>query len=386
MNDVTFPENGSTALTIDPERRAKGQEHGRTRRQWLAVELGVSLLLILAFWLTGGSRWLKALLVNAGLNHPWLLVGSYVALCFVGFTLLLEPLSWWQGYILPHRYDLSTQTLRGWLLDELKGLALGLALGVPVAEVIYWLLRSQPETWWLWAAGFLILFGVLLDMLAPVLLVPLFYTLTPLEDAALVARIQQLGNRAKTPVVGVYTIDLSRRTKAANALVMGLGKTKRIALGDTLYEAYTPAEIEGILAHELAHQVHHDLELGIVAQSALILSGLYLAHLLLHWGVARYGFAGPADVAALPLFILAMALFSLFTMPLTNAYSRWRERLADRFAAYLIDNPRVLANALVRLSNQNLADPDPPQWVVWLLHTHPPIKQRIEDVMGEQGS
>ncbi|NBD36491.1 MAG: M48 family metalloprotease, partial [Chloroflexi bacterium] len=121
--------------------------------------------------------------------------------------------------------------------------------------------------------------------------------LTPLEDEELAERIKALGEAANTRIVGVYTIDLSRRTTAANAMVMGLGTTKRIALGDTLYEEFTPEEIETIVAHELGHQVHHDLELGILVESALTLGGMYAAHRALLWGIERFGFAGLGDVA-----------------------------------------------------------------------------------------
>jgi STE24 endopeptidase len=373
--------NATTGVALDPQRQETAQEYARQRRRLLVVDLALSALLVVGFLLSGASLWLKVLLLGAGLSSPWALVGVYVAVVFVGYTLLFWPLSWWSGYVLPHRYDLSTQTLRGWLTDELKSLALGLVLGVPVAEVVYWLLRSRPATWWLWAAAFLIAFTVLLDYLAPVLILPLFYKLTPLDDPELVARVQGLAGRTGTRIVGVYTIDLSSRTKTANALVIGLGRTRRIALGDTLYADYTPDEIETILAHELGHQVRHDLELGIVVQSLLLLGGLYLAQLFLGWGVARFGFEGPSDVAALPLLVLAVGVFSLLTMPLINAHSRWRERLADRFALQVTGNPHAFARAMTRLANQNLAEADPPRWVVWLLYSHPPIKERVESAM-----
>ncbi len=369
---------------LDPQRQEAAREYARRRRRLLVVDLALSVLLIVGFLVSGASRWLKALLLGAGLTSPWALVGGYVAVVFVGYTLLLWPLAWWSGYVLPHRYGLSTQTRRGWLADELKMLALGLALSVPVAEVIYWLLRSYPTTWWLWAGAFLIGYSVLLGHLAPVLIVPLFYKLTPLHDPELVVRIQRLAERSGTRLVGVYTIDLSRRTRAANALVMGLGRTKRIALGDTLYQDYTPDEIETIIAHELGHQVHHDLELGVVVQSLLMLGSLYLAQLFLGWGVARFGFEEPGDVAALPLFVLAVGLFSVVTLPLVNAYSRWRERLADRFAIQVTGAPRAFAQAMIRLANQNLAEADPPRWVVWLLYSHPPIRERVKLAAGSQ--
>jgi STE24 endopeptidase len=373
----------SPEVTLDPERQESAREYARVRRRLLVVDLAVAAVLVIGFLVTGASRGLKAVLLSAGLTSPWLLVGAYVALVFVGYTLVASPLAWWNEYFLPHRYELSTQTWRSWLVDQFKALALGLVLGVPVVEVVYWLLRNYPALWWVPAGVFLIAFAVLLSHLAPVLIVPLFYKLTPLADEELVARIQRLAEKTGTRVVGVYTIDLSSRTRAANALVMGLGRTKRIALGDTLYADYSPDEIEAIIAHELGHQVHHDLELAILVQSLLLLGGLYLAHLFLSWGVDSLGFEGPGDVAALPLLVLAAGLFSIVTLPLINAYSRWRERLADRFAIKVTDDPHAFARAMTRLANQNLAEADPPRWVVWLLYSHPPIRERVAAAMGE---
>jgi STE24 endopeptidase len=222
--------------------------------------------------------------------------------------------------------------------------------------------------------------------LLPVVFVPIFYELEPLDDPELVARIERLAQETGTKVAGVYTIDLSSRTKAANAMVMGMGTTKRIALGDTLYDDFTPIEIETILAHELGHQVRHDLELGVIVQSALQVTSLYLAKLFLDWGAARFGFTGPGDVAALPLLLMATALFSLISMPLVNAYSRWRERQADRYALRVTAAPNAFRRAMERLADQNLAEMDPPSWVVFLLYDHPPIRTRLRIAREYAGS
>ncbi len=363
--------------TLDSERQEKAREYARTNRKWMVVELLLSGALIVAFLVTGLSQRLKEALTAAGVTSPVGLVAAYVAIVSVSYTLILAPSAWWTGYVLPHRYGLSTQSLKGWLIDQLKMLVLSLVLGIPIAEVIYWLLRAQPQSWWIWATGFMVLVRVVLDALFPVLIVPIFYELTPLEDETLVERIRALAHKTGTRIAEVYTIDLSSRTTAANALVMGLSSTKRIALGDTLYADYSTDEIETIVAHELGHQVHHDLELGIAVQSVVMAAGMYVAHRALTWGVEQFGFEGPGDVAALPLLLLATALFSLLTMPLLNAYSRWRERKADRYALRVTGKPEAFAGAMIRLSNQNLAEVDPPRWVVWLLYSHPPIKERL---------
>lgn len=365
-------------LAPDKKRQEEAREYARINRRLMAVELVLALDLVVAFLVTGASQGFKQLLIDAGLTSPWLLVPVYIGLLYLSYTLFFLPLSWWRGYVLRHRYDLSTQSLESWWEDQLKMNGLSLALMLPVAEVIYWLLRSQPNSWWIWAAGLLVVLSVVMGYLLPVLFVPLFYELTPLEDEELAGRIERLAEETDTEVAGVYTIDLSSRTTAANALVMGMGQTKRIALGDTLYEDFTPDEIETILAHELAHQVRHDTEIGVVVQSVLLVASLYVAHRFLLWGIGYFGFEGPGDVAALPLLMLATALFSLLTMPLLNAYSRWRERSADRYALRVTGKAQAFERAMLRLANQNLAELEPPGWVVWLLYDHPPIMERVE--------
>jgi STE24 endopeptidase len=170
---------------------------------------------------------------------------------------------------------------------------------------------------------------------------------------------------------------MSRRTKAANAALTGLGNTRRILLGDTLLKEFSPDEIETVLAHELGHHVHRDIPLGILIESLVTLGGLYLASLALNWGVVAFGLDGPADIAALPLFVLVIGLYSLLTMPLSNAYSRWRERLADEYALQATHNGSAYASALTRLANQNLAEVDPEPWVEFLLYSHPALGKRI---------
>jgi STE24 endopeptidase len=377
-NDRTHTHNdGNGEVALDPERQARAKEYARIRRRWMLVEIILTAVLVVLFWVTGLSRTLKSFWLNLGFTHPWALTAVYLLSLEIAGTVLFLPLAWWTGFKLPHRYDLSTQTPGGWLTDQAKVLGLEILLGIPIAEVIYWLLRSRPDTWWIWGTGLVMILGVVMGTLAPVLIVPLFYNLDPLEDENLVARIKRLAQATDTRIADVYTIDLSARTTAANAMVMGLGKTKRIALGDTLYAEYSEAEIEAILAHELGHQVHHDLELGIAVQSISTVAAFYAAHVTLRWGVARFGFDGLADLAALPLVVLVGMLFSLLTLPLVNGYSRWRERLADRYALETIDNPSAFGTAMTRLSNQNLAEVEPPEWVVFLLYDHPPIGERL---------
>lgn len=370
--------NEAMPVSLDPERQKQARRYARIRRRLMLVDLGIGLIYLLTWLLTGLSTGLRDALLG-WTDNPWLVVALFTAIFGAGFLLINLPLSYYQGFVLPHRFELSNQNLRGWITDQVKGLAISGVFGLVMVEGIYWLLRTTGNAWWLWAAGLLLFFQVVMANLAPVLIMPVFYKVVPLEDdqADLTERLIQLAERAGTRVRGVYKIDMSRRTKSANAMLMGLGNTRRIVLGDTLLSEFTDDEIETVLAHELGHHVHHDISYGILVSVVSTLAGFFLASLFLRWGVNAFGMLGIWDVAALPLFLLAMVIYSLVTMPLENAYSRWRERRADRYALQATQKPQAFASAMTRLANQNLAEVDPEPWVEWLLYSHPALKKRI---------
>ncbi len=370
-------------VLLDLDRQKKAKEYARINRRLLLVDLALGGLYVIAWLVFGWSQTLKDVLL-AWTQNDWLLVAGYAAVFGLGYLLLSLPLSYYEGFVLPHRYELSNQTGRGWVADQVKSLLLSGILGLVVLEVIYAVLRLFPEIWWLWAAGLLLIFNVILSNLAPVLIMPIFYKFVPLgeEYADLAQRLVALAERARTKVRGVYKFDMSRRSKTANAALTGLGNTRRIILGDTLLEEFTPDEIETVLAHELGHHVHKDIPVGMLVSSLLTLVGLYLASLGLSWGVSYFGFESPSDIAALPLFVIVMGLYGLVTMPLGNAYSRWREVRADEYALKATGNGAAYASALTRLANQNLAEVDPEPWVEFLLYSHPALGKRIAMAEG----
>ncbi len=367
-----------SAATLDPEKQEQAKEYARIRRRLMLGDLALGGIYALLWLVTGWSIDLRNYLLGFTTND-WLLVAGFI-LVFGGIYFLIDlPLGYYSSYILPHRYGLSTQTFKGWIIDQVKGVLVGGVLGLLVIEIVYYVLRISPNLWWLWAGLILLFFNVILANLAPVLLMPLFYKFVPLEEehADLVARLLNLTERAGTRVRGVYKFDMSRRTKAANAAITGLGNTRRIILGDTLIEEFTPDEIETVLAHELGHQVHRDIPIGILVESVITLGGLYLASLGLEWGVTTLGYAGSSDIAAMPLFVLVMGAYGLLVMPLGNAFSRWRETRADEYALKMTGKGEAYASALTRLANQNLAEADPEPWVESLLYSHPALGKRI---------
>jgi STE24 endopeptidase len=293
------------------------------------------------------------------------------------YTVAYLPLDYFSGFVLPHRFGLSTQTPAGWVLDTVKGLALSAVFGLAGLELLYWLLRTFPQWWWLIMAALVWLFAVVTAQLAPVLLMPIFYKFRPLDDPELVERIHALVDRAGTRVRGVYVMDMSSRTTAANAMLTGLGRTRRIILGDTLLKGYTHDEIETILAHELAHHVHNDLLKSLGIEAVLMPVGMWVASLVLQWGVGVFGFRGITDVAALPLFAVAMIVFGLVAMPAGNFLSRQMERDADRYALATTGKREAFREVMRKLANQNLSEAEPPAWVRFLFYSHPTISERL---------
>jgi STE24 endopeptidase len=368
-----------TIQELDPQRQERAKAYGRISRRLMLVSWMWSAVYAI-FWLViGWSADLKTLMM-AVTGNEWLLLATFAAV-FAGISAIIEmPLNYYSGFVLPHRFEMSNQTLKDWILDQGKGFLVGAPIGLFVLELIYLFLRTFPETWWLWAAGFMLVFSVILGSLAPVLIMPIFNKFIPLESeyADLAERLVRLAERANTRVKGVYKFDMSRRTKAANAALTGIGASRRIILGDTLLEEFEPDEIEAVLAHELGHHVNKDIPTGILINGVTTLVGLYLASLALQAGIRLFGFESTADVAALPLLILVLGAYGLVTMPLGNAWSRWRERKADRYALEATGSGLAYASAMTRLANQNLADADPEPWVEFMLHSHPALGKRIE--------
>jgi STE24 endopeptidase len=366
---------------LDPERQKKAKAYARiSRRLWLVNTLfsGIYLLVwLLPGWSAALRDWLTAR--SALFSNPWILIPTFLAIFGSIYSLIDLPLSYYSGFVLPHRFEQSTQSLKDWITDQLKGLAIGAPLGLLMVELLYLALRAAGDLWWLWTVAGLLVLNVLLSNLAPVLIMPIFNKYVPLgvEHKDLAERLLLLAERAHTRVRGVYKFDMSRRTKSANAALTGMGNTRRIVLGDTLISEFTPDEIETVLAHELGHHVHRDILLLIAFGTVSTLIGFYLASLAMNWAVARFGFMGVSDIAAFPALALILGLYGLVTSPIDNALSRWRERLADEYALSATGKNEAFASAFVRLANQNLGEVDPEPWVVFMFYSHPPLAERI---------
>ncbi|HZJ23185.1 MAG TPA: M48 family metallopeptidase [Anaerolineales bacterium] len=368
--------------TLDPEKQKQAKEYARLRRRLWLVDNVLNVLYALAWLFFGWASALRNWLADnwSLFNNPWLLVPAFVFVFGGIYSIINLPLGYYSGFVLPHRFGQSNQSFKDWVIDQLKGLAVGLPLGLILLELLYLALRATGDLWWLWGAAGMLLFSVLLSNLAPILIMPLFNKYIPLGDEhkELAERLLALARRANTKVRGVFKFDMSKRTKSANAALTGIGNTRRIVLGDTLINEFSTDEIETVLAHELGHHVNRDIPLFIAFGALSTTLGLYFASLALNWATAYFGFSGPADIAAFPALSLILGIYGLVTMPIGNAVSRWREKLADDYALQSTGKNEAFASAFTRLANQNLGEIDPEKWVVFMFYSHPPLGERIE--------
>ncbi len=296
-------------------------------------------------------------------------------------ALLIEagnlPIAFYGAFLVERRYGLSHERFGGWLREQVKAFALTLVLGVGAASFIYAFIRAMPTNWWLPTGAVFALVIVGLANIAPVVLLPLFYRVKPLQRESLQTRLLALAERAGTRVLGAYELGLEEKTRKANALLTGLGSTRRILVSDTMLATFSDDEIEVVLAHELAHHVHGDIWKGILLDSGLMLTGFYVAARVLNALAGRLGLEAPSDAAGLPLLLLAAGAVSLVMLPAAHALSRAYERRADRFALELTRNPGAFVSAMRRLGAQNLAEEAPSMLTQWLFYSHPPLRDRI---------
>ena len=358
------------------EKQQRAKRYEAIHNVLFVVETVYTVVLLLAFLFSEASDMLADAARSISPN-PWIHVAIYASVVVIATKVLFLPLNYFGGYHLEHKFGLSNERFGGWAFDELKSLGLNLLLSVLVLDVLYFLLRSTGSWWWAWAGVFFLLFGVVLSALFPVLILPLFYKLQPLENESLKQKLTALAQRVGAKVLGVYRMAMSEKTKKANAAFAGLGSTKRIILGDTLLDQFAEDEIEVVMAHEMAHYQHGDISKMIAWGSLTTFVGLKVADWLLRWALPKCGFNSIADLGAFPLLALGLFLFGLVVMPLNNAFSRWREWKADATALELTQNRDAFIRAMRKLADQNLADLSPHPAVEFLLHDHPSLARRI---------
>lgn len=336
----------------------------------------VSFLLTIGLVSSGYTLTIEQFALSYSTNpYIALMIFSVVFGLMTGIVSL--PFSFYSGFILEHSYGMSNQTFRQWMWESTKALMVSIPILLPILLTFYYFLLTFQAQWWLPAAITMFLFSIGLSRIAPIVILPLFYKLTPLEDSPLTSKILALSNSTKMIVEGIYSFNLSKTTKKANAAFTGIGKSKRILLGDTLMKNFTDEEVEMVFAHELGHFFLGHLWKGIIAGAFSIFLGLYSTSLLYTLSLSWFGFDSIAQLAALPMLTVWLSLYSLITSPLGNILSRKHEYEADRYAVDRTKNIPAFVSAMNKLAEMNLADRTPHPMIEFLFYSHPSIEKRV---------
>jgi STE24 endopeptidase len=382
QNRQQVPQAFAGTVTLQAHQRAADYTIAKSRLGLLAMAFSTAVLL--GWTLLGGLD-----LLNAGLRdllQPRWGDMAYQLSLLTAFTLIgaaLElPFDLYGTFVVEQRFGFNRMTPRLYLVDMAKGALVGALIGLPLAAMILWIMGALGVTWWLWAWVAWVGFNLVLLVLYPTVIAPLFNKFEPLPDEALKSRVQALMQRCGFAAKGLFVMDGSKRSAHANAYFTGLGAAKRVVFFDTLLSRLTPGEVEAVLAHELGHFRHRHVLKRMVAIFAASLAGLAL----LGWLAAQSGFyaglgvspnlAAPNSALALLLFSLALPPFMFFITPLASHLSRRHEFEADAYACAQADG-RDLANALLKLHEDNAATLTPDPLYVRFYYSHPPASERL---------
>ncbi|HMS33093.1 MAG TPA: M48 family metallopeptidase [Ignavibacteria bacterium] len=363
---------------LSPEEKAKLAKKYSKTHQILSLTGSITfyaVLIILVF--TGLSKSILAI------AHSYTSNDYFALLIFLGIIGIAEniinfPLNFYSGYVLEHKYDLSNQTLSKYFLEKLKGLILGIVIGIPILFAFYYILSEFGSNWWLILGIFMFIVSVIIGRLAPTLIMPLFYKFKPIENENIKNRILELCKKTGVKIQGIFTFDMSKNTKKANAAFTGMGKSRRIILGDTLMNNFTESEIETVFAHEVGHYTKRHILKMMTVSTIMTFLGLFITAKLYEVSLGYFGFTSVSDISALPLLFLYLSLYGLITTPISNIQSRKYEWEADTFALKTTKDKGAFISAMEKLADQNLADKTPNKIIEYLFHSHPSLEKRIQ--------
>jgi STE24 endopeptidase len=364
------------ALAGDATWIADARQFSRLRIALTCVNLVLAPVFLWVFIQRGWSATLRRRIAELGARNQWLQVGLYATALHLGLAACALPVAF-ASYTLRRRYGLSDEPGLHWLVRQATQAAVAWVPFVVGAEGFYWLVRRWQHGWWLVASAAYVVFGAALVYLQPLVVTPIFFTQQPLTDAPTRERVLRLAREIGITVDDVYVIDASTQGNEGNAYFTGIGGSTRIVLYDTLLRRYSPAEIDTILAHEMGHWREWHVWKGLALSWVVAPPALFVAHELLRRILPRWGIRGASDVAGLPLLLLWATLATTATLPLQNWQSRRWETTADRIALQATGDPEAFARTFVRLGEQNLSDPSPPQIVEGLFATHPALARRV---------
>jgi len=362
----------------DEEKRKVAKQYENIK---LAFDTVNGTLIPIAFctilFLSGTSNQL-AISLGFMSSSYWVSLWTYLVVFVITLQLVTLPIGFYSGYVVDHRFHLSTQTIRDWVADELKGLGVELVFGILAGTVLYFLIGSI-RLWWIAAAFVFAIFSIVVSIILPFVILPIFYKVSPLSDAKLKEDLLQMTNKA---VVGnidrVLVADESRKSIRANAFFSGVGKSKSIVLFDTLLNSFTHREILTVVAHELGHYVNKDIWIEAVTSGLLIVPPFFIANLAMRFAISTRTLTSLIDPAGFPLILAILIGLNFVLQPISNAISRTVERRADEFALKVANDPEAQASTERRLADLALGVDNPHRLIEILFYTHPPASKRIK--------
>ena len=353
----------------------KAKKYSSIKYTLAIIDIVYLLILLFIFQGLGLS---KELAINISrILKPYLVIPAYILVALVIYYTLDFPLNFYRSFILEHKFSLSNQKIGDWLRDQSKAVIISYLIIIIMFEALYYILGRYPGIWWWIISLFWIFFSLILARLTPIVIIPLFFKYKKLSDETLRQKIINLAEKMSIRILDVFEIDFSKKTLKANAAFVGMGKTKRVILSDTLKDKYSYDEVEVILAHEFAHyKLRHLLKLILVNSLAIILS-FYLISKTSSYSLNIFGLSSLADIASLPIIVIYLVIFGIIMQPLQNYISRRLERNADVLALKVTGLKEAFISMMEKLSTQNLADRNPSPLIKFFFFDHPPVDERI---------
>jgi STE24 endopeptidase len=341
-------------------------------------------VVLLAVLFSGLLPWVFEAFTRGLGSSAWAMA-AFLLVTSVALSLPSLPLDWYDQFRLEERFGFNTTTQRLWWMDRLKGLLLGIALGYPLLALILKLVEWMGPWWWLWGWGALLGFQLLMMVLAPVLILPLFNKFTPLPEGSLRERLLKLAERTRFRARSIQVMDGSKRSRHSNAFFTGFGGFRKIVLFDTLIQQLAELELEAVLAHEIGHFKKKHIPKTLVVSALGSLAGFWLVSLLAtqEWFYRSFGFEPGSIVPALLLFGLVSGVITFWFSPVAHWWSRRNEYQADAFAARVMSEPRSLIGALRKLNEKNLSNLTPHALYSGFYYSHPTLLERERALAGE---
>ncbi|MFQ5640389.1 MAG: M48 family metallopeptidase [bacterium] len=317
-----------------------------------------------------------------GKSQKFALSSFYILLLFVLLEVINFPFAYYRGFIVEHHFELSNQTFGKWLADMLKGNLIGFLISVLLWPLAYWAIRKTPRTWWAWVSAGAVPVIIIMMIVSPLYLDPLFNKYEPLKDEALRTRILTVAEDAGISGSRVFQVDMSKNTEKINAYVTGLFGSKRIVLWDTILEKLDSDEIVFVMGHEMGHYVMNHVWKFIGIFTVVLFILLFIISRTIGFVIRKFGdkmgFQEFSDIASLPLILLMFSLLMFFITPALNAFSRSMEHNADEFGLELTQDGPTAASAFGKLANENLSNPAPHPFIEFWLYNHPTLKDRVD--------